>query len=139
MKGKRIDELHVGDCAEQTDEILLENAIKYAAITRDNNPIHFDTDEAHCSRYGKPIAHGMILAGFISGVIGSALPGFGCIYESQDMTFLCPVYYGDVITTRVTVKECIPERNRVVLSTECFNQKQERVLKGKAIVLPRKD
>lgn len=81
----------------------------------------------------------MILGGFISGVIGSQLPGFGCIYQKQDMTFLRPVYYGDVIRTRVTVKECDEEQNRVTLLTECFNQHGKQVMAGTAIVLPRKE
>lgn len=136
MVGIEIAALHIGDFAEKTDQILLENAAKYAAITGDNNPLHFDTEEASRSRYGRSIAHGMILAGYISGVIGSKMPGFGCIYEKQELVFLKPVYYGDIIRTRVTVKEIHTERNRVVLCTECFNQNQELVLSGQAVVLP---
>ena len=139
MIGKCIHDLQVGEYAEKTDLVLLDNAQRYAAITGDNNPIHFDTEEARCSRYQQPIAHGMILGGFISGVIGSQLPGFGCIYQKQEMTFLRPVYYGDTIRTRVTVTECNVERNRAVLLTECFNQDGKQVMTGTAVVLPRKE
>lgn len=83
MFGKTIFELAIGDYAEQKNVISLENAYQYAEITGDNNPIHFDTELAYQSRFERPIAHGMILAGFISGVIGSKLPGFGCIAVSQ--------------------------------------------------------
>lgn len=138
MDGKTISELRVGEYAEKTDTITYENAERYAVVTGDYNPIHFDTLAARQSRYQKPIAHGMILAGFISGVIGTSIPGFGCIYETQSLSFRRPVFYGDVIRTRVTVAETTPERNRVTLRTECFNQSQELVLSGTAVVLPRR-
>lgn len=138
MTGKRIQDLTVGEYAERINVITQEDARNYAAITGDNNPLHFETEEAYQSRYGKPIAHGMILAGFISGVIGAALPGPGCIYQSQSMDFLLPVYYNDTILTRVTVIACNPERNRLTLRTECFNQNQELIVTGEALVLPRK-
>lgn len=138
MEGKTISELQVGEYAEKTDIITFENAERYADVTGDFNPIHFDTPAALQSRYQRPIAHGMILAGFISGVIGMNLPGSGCIYETQFLSFQRPVFYGDMIRTRVTVAEKNPERNRVTLRTECFNQSQELVLSGTAVVLPRR-
>lgn len=139
MDGKTIAELHTGEYAEKTDIITYENANRYAAVTGDYNPIHFNTPEAQQSRYKQPIAHGMILAGFISGVIGISMPGCGCIYETQSLSFHRPVFYGDHIRTRVTVIETDTLRNRVTLQTECYNQSQELVLSGKAIVLPRRE
>lgn len=138
MEGRTITELRTGEYAEKTDIITYENADRYAAVTGDYNPIHFNTPEAWRSRYKRPIAHGMILAGFISGVIGISMPGCGCIYETQSLSFHRPVFYGDVILTRVTVAGMDPKRNRVMLKTECFNQSQELVLSGTAVVLPRK-
>lgn len=139
MSGKSIRELYVGETAQIESTISLENAQRYAEITQDNNPLHFDTEEARRSRYRRPIAHGMILAGFVSGVIGAKLPGFGCIYESQTMRFLHPVFYGERILTRVTVKELLLEQNRVRLLTECLNEQDQTVMVGEAVILPRKE
>ena len=116
----------------------MENAHSYASITGDDNPIHFDTKYARDSRFGGAIAHGMILGGFISGVIGTELPGFGCLYEKQSLKFLRPVYYGDEICTVVTVQEIFDTKNRVILKTECFNQEGVVVLTGEATVLPQR-
>lgn len=139
MGGKTFRELQIGDYAEKTDIITFEKADCYAAVTGDYNPIHFNTNTARQSRYKQPIAHGMILAGFISGVVGMSLPGSGCIYETQTFSFRRPVFYGDIIRTRVTVVQKDPARNRIILRTECFNQSQELVLSGEAVVLPRKE
>ena len=138
MDGFTIYELEIGDFSEQTNVLLMENAQHYATITGDNNPIHFDTEFARNSRFRRPIAHGMILAGFISGVLGTKLPGYGCLYEEQRVSFLRPVFYGDTIRTRVTVMKLNFETNRVTLLTECFNQNNETVLSGTAVMLPKK-
>jgi len=133
---KKTCDLHIGDYAERTYETIYENAGQYAAITGDDNPLHFETEEAYRSHYGKPIVHGMILAGFISGVVGTLMPGIGCIYETQNLAFVRPVFYGDTILVRVTITAIDIDRNRITLKTECFNQAQKLVLDGEAVVLP---
>ena len=139
MVEKQIYHLKVGDYAEKVNTIRYEDAMNYATITGDCNPIHFDTEVAQRTPFKRPVVHGMILAGFISSVIGVSMPGYGCIYESQTLKFTRPVFYGDTIRTCVTITSIDIVRNRVELCTECFNQIQDLVLEGKAIVLPRKE
>lgn len=127
--------IKIGDCAEKRDCITYEKAVQYSLITGDNNPIHFETAEAYQSRYQKLIAHGMILAGFISSVIGGIMPGSGCIYVRQTLNFKRPVFYGDTILTRITVSSIDSDQKYVTLKTECFNQKQDLVLDGEAVVI----
>ena len=137
MKEWCITDLKVGDSAEKISAAIYSNAAAYASIVGDSNPIHFETDAAYQSRFGKPIVHGMILAGFISAVIGMELPGNGCIYKKQSIAFLRPAFYGENILTRVTVMEIDAPRNTVVLKTECFNPRNELVCTGEAVVLPK--
>jgi 3-hydroxybutyryl-CoA dehydratase len=81
------------------------------------------------------IAHGMLGAGYISAVIGTKLPGFGCVYVSQSLAFKRPVRIGDTITTRAEVVELIPAERHVRLATTCTNQKGKVVTEGEALVL----
>ena len=46
-----------------------------------------------------------------------------------------PVRIGDTITATATVKEIIPERNRVVMETVCRNQDDVVVTTGEAVLL----
>ena len=78
-------------------------------------------------------------AGFISTVIGIELPGPGTVYLKQSMTFLRPVMIDETITATVTVMEKNVKKNRVTLKTECFNEKEELVLTGEAVVMPPQD
>jgi 3-hydroxybutyryl-CoA dehydratase len=44
-----------------------------------------------------------------------------------------------MLTVLVTVKEIIVEKNRVIFTTEIFNDKNECMLTGEAMLMPRKE
>ena len=80
----------------------------------------------------------MLLAGLISAVIGTILPGPGTIYISQALDFRMPARIGDTITAHVEVVQVISEKNRLRLKTFCVKQDGATVLDGEAIVSPPK-
>lgn len=127
----------VGDVAEVTKVISEEDVFLFAGITGDRNPIHISKEFAAKSRFGERIAHGILTAGLISAVIGMKLPGPGCLYLSQTLTFLRPVRIGDAITARAEIAEVISEK-RLRLRTQCLNQRHEVVIDGEAIIVPPK-
>jgi 3-hydroxybutyryl-CoA dehydratase len=81
------------------------------------------------------IAHGMLVAGFISAILGTKLPGPGTIYLEQTLKFLAPVRIGDTITARVEAAEIMNDRNRIRFKTTCNNQEGTTVLDGEALVM----
>ncbi len=137
-KGKTIQELEVGQAASFTKTITETDVYNYAGVTGDFNPAHINESFAKNTMFKGRIAHGMIAAGLISTVLGTRLPGPGCIYVSQDLKFTAPVRFGDTITARVEVEKVNVEKNRVELKTVCTNQNDEVVLKGKAELMPTK-
>ena len=104
----------------------------FADLTGDTNPLHFDDDFAERSRFGGRIVHGMCTAALISTVIGTRLPGPGCIYLSQTLRFTAPVRPGDEIVARAVVDRLIPERRRVEFETTC-SVGDQIVLAGRAL------
>ena len=71
--------------------------VLFAGISGDTNPVHLDAEAAAGTLFKERIAHGMLSAGFISAVLGTRLPGPGCIYLSQSLKFLAPVRIGDTV------------------------------------------
>jgi 3-hydroxybutyryl-CoA dehydratase len=138
MIGKTIEELTLGDTAEFSKTISEADIYVYAGVTGDLNPAHIDEEYAKNTFFKGRIAHGMLLAGFISAVVGTKLPGPGTIYVKQELDFLAPVRIGDTITARAEVSEIIKEKNRVRMHTVCINQNGDAVLSGKALVSPPK-
>ena len=138
MIGKRIDEIKVGDKAEFTKTVSESDIYLYAGVTCDFNPAHINEEYAKKTFFKTRIAHGMLLAGFISTVIGNRLPGPGTIYIRQELNFLAPVRIGDTITASVEVLEIDSGKNRVRIKTDCVNQDGTTVLDGEAVVSPPK-
>jgi len=127
----------VGDNAEITKTIEQADIHAFADVTGDHNPVHVDEAFAQTTRFGRTIAHGMLTASLISAVLANKLPGAGSIYLGQTLRFDAPVFPGDEITARVTVKEIREDKPIVKLETICINQRNEVVIRGEATVLSR--
>jgi 3-hydroxybutyryl-CoA dehydratase len=127
--------LKVGDSAEVSKTIADEDVRAFAELTGDRNPVHLDEEYAASTRFGRRIAHGMLGASLISAVLANELPGRGTVYLSQHLRFTAPVFPGDTVTARVTVKAVREDKPVVTLETVCTNQRGERVVEGEAVVL----
>ena len=135
-KGMTIDRLEVGQIHESSFTITGEMIESFAEATGDHNPIHLDEEYARGTIFKTRVAHGMLQAGILSGVLGTRFPGVGTIYLSQSLKFLKPVFIGDRITFRLRVVELLREKNRARLETVCINQRGEAILTGEALVMP---
>ncbi len=124
----------VGDSAEITKTIEQTDIAAFADVTGDHNPVHVDEEFAKTTRFGRRIAHGMLTASLISSVLANKLPGEGSVYLGQTLQFLAPVFPGDEVTARVTVKEIREDKPILKLETICSNQRGEIVIRGEATV-----
>src|ERR1044072_192987 len=122
----------IGDSAEITKAIEQTDVDAFASVTGDHNPIHVDEAFAKTTRFGRRIAHGMLTASLISSVLANRLPGEGSVYLGQTLKFVAPVFPGDQITARVTIKEIREDKPIVKLETVCMNQRGETVIRGDA-------
>lgn len=136
MQAKTIDNLSVGDRATFTKTVAESDVYLYSGITGDTNPAHIDETYARKTVFKTRIAHGMLVGGFISTVLGTRLPGPGTVYMSQTLNFRAPVRMGDTITASVEVIEILAEKKRVRLRTICENQEGVVVVDGEALVSP---
>ncbi|HEX9836856.1 MAG TPA: MaoC family dehydratase [Alphaproteobacteria bacterium] len=137
-QGYTIGQIAAGMSAEIVHQVTEADIEGFARITGDNNPVHLDEAFAAKTQFGGRIAHGMLTASLISAVLGTRLPGPGCIYLGQSLTFRAPVKLGAEVTTRVTVKEVIADKRRVKLDTVCLVDGKP-VLDGEALVMVPKD
>lgn len=125
----------VGQRASFAKTITESDLDLFARCTGDMNPLHTDEEFARQCRFGRRIAHGMLVSGLISAAIGMKLPGSGTIYLRQELDFRHPVYIGDTITAVVEVLQVREDKPIVTLSTNCCNQDNVLVVEGKAVVL----
>ncbi|MBF0476541.1 MAG: MaoC family dehydratase [Deltaproteobacteria bacterium] len=130
--GKTIDQLQIGDAAEFTKTVSETDIYLFAGVTGDFNPAHINETYAQQTFFKGRIAHGMLLAGLISAILGTQLPGPGTIYIKQELNFKAPVHIGDTITARAEIVGLLPEKNKVTMKTTCTNQNGILVLDGEA-------
>ena len=128
------ESIKIGDEASLARTITEAHIVSYAGITGDMNPLHVDAEYAAHSMFKERIAHGMLMAGLISAVLGTQLPGPNSIYLGQDLKFMAPVMIGDTIKVVVTVTGKRDEKRIITLRTTARNQRGEMVVDGNAVL-----
>lgn len=134
LHGHYIEDLTAGMSALYARTVTDADVVLFAGISGDVNPVHLNHEFAANTMFEGRIAHGMLTASFISTVLGTKLPGPGCIYLSQNLKFKAPVRVGDTVNARVTITEVAPQKRRVTLTTVCTVADQV-VLEGEAQVM----
>lgn len=129
------DDINIGDTAEMTKIISDEMVRSFAALSGDYNPVHLDEAYAGKTIFKGRVAHGILVTGLISAVLGNKLPGEGAIYTSQAVQFLRPVRIDDEIKAIVEVIDKDDKKKSITLRTTCVNQAGKKVIDGEATAL----
>lgn len=74
---------------------------RFAALSGDDNPIHVDPAFSAATRFGRTVAHGMLLYAALWGLIRRHFPG--AVQEAQDLMFPAPTYADDPVRLEVEV------------------------------------
>ena len=134
LHGFYFEDLSEGMQEAYAKTITDADVITFAGISGDTNPVHLNHEFASETMFEGRVAHGMLTASFISTVIGTKLPGPGCIYVSQDLRFKAPVKVGDTVTALCTITKLMPQKRMIEMDTVC-TVGGEKVLDGVALIL----
>ncbi len=107
----------------------------FAGITGDLAPNHVDEQFMRKTPYGRRIAHGALLVGYMStastmvnNLMAERMPSIFPVSLGYDrVRFLKPVFLGDTITVRYTVDGIDAAKNRTLAKVEVTNEKGELV------------
>jgi oxepin-CoA hydrolase / 3-oxo-5,6-dehydrosuberyl-CoA semialdehyde dehydrogenase len=105
---KNFDELQIGDTLlTGTRTITLEDIVKFAELSGDTFYAHMNDDEARTNGiFEGRVAHGYFIVSaaaglFVEPTLGPVLANYGL----ENLRFTKPVYPGDTIRVRLTVKQ----------------------------------
>ncbi len=129
------DSFRIGDAASITRTFNTKDVELFSKVSGDYNPVHLDKDYAKTTIFKRRVVHGALINAMFSSLLGTTLPGEGSIYCNQKTRFTKPVFIDDTITATVAIESIDYEKKRIVLSTVAFNEREEVVLKGEAMVL----
>lgn len=132
--GLCFEDLKVGQIAIFSKTITEADLVLFAGVSGDTNPMHLDVEYAETTMFHTRIVHGLLTASFISTLVGTRLPGPGCIYVSQTLKFKAPVHVGDTVVARAEVTSLLPEKKFVIMRTQCL-VRDKVVIDGEATVL----
>ena len=124
-----------GDRVEFRKTVGESDVYLFAGITGDLAPNHVDEEYMKASPYGRRIAHGALLVGFMSttstmmidSCVKKGIPETPVSLGYDRIRFLGPVYIGDTITVAYTITEVDPERSRTRADVVITNQAGETV------------
>lgn len=133
LDGYYIEDLKVGMQATVSRTITETDLRNFSGVSGDTNPMHLNEEYASKTPFKGCIVHGMLTASLISAVVGTRLPGPGCIYMNQTLRFTAPVRVGDTVYAVATVKEIFLEKKRIILDTRCL-VKGQTVIEGEAMI-----
>jgi acyl dehydratase len=127
-----VPELTIGQKASRSITLTMEHVQKFAEITGDYNPLHFDESFAAGTPYGRPIVQGGLTTGLLHALVAMDMPGHGTVFLSQNWKFTAPVFIGDTITAVAEVAEVHATKPVTKLNIQMTRGDGEVVLEGEA-------
>jgi 3-oxoacyl-[acyl-carrier protein] reductase len=127
---RSFDEIAVGATADLAVTITEQHVARFADLTGDVNPLHVDPAFARTTHFQKPVVHGMLVASYVSTLVGMRIPGPGALWTRQDFRWLSPVFIGDRITLTLRVKHKSAGTNTITIEVTAVNQTGTTVLEG---------
>ena len=92
-----------GDEAEFYKTITAEDVEDFARLSGDRNPLHMDEQFAGRTRFQRRVVHGMLLASYVSTLVGMHCPGPGALWSQQNFRWTAPAFINDRVHFRLRV------------------------------------
>jgi len=112
----------------------------FAGLTGDNHPIHYDVEYARQTRFGRPLAHGLLLVALTAlgaGVLAPRVQESIVAFVEQSARFVAPAFVGDTIAPSLEVVDLQSKTTTglVTFAARLRNQRDEIVLDGRHVYL----
>ena len=122
--------VEVGDAVQFAKTVSESDVYQFAGITGDFAPNHIDEEYMRETQFGRRIAHGALLVGYMSTcstrMAGKAaeqgVRGAPMSVGYDKIRFIAPVFFGDTISFRYEISEIDPQRLRAWANITATNQ-----------------
>ena len=116
------------------------DVVLHAGQTGDFYPHHMDAEWCKTQPFGQRMAHGTLVFSVAVGMTAGAINAQAMSYGYDRLRFVRPVFIGDTIRVKVTIKEKRDDAKRpghgvVVEGLEVVNQRGETVLVAEHLLL----
>ena len=130
-----LEHIRPGDKRELSKTITATDLDAFAAMSGDYNPLHIDESFARKTTFQRRVAHGMLVASYVSTLVGMHLPGPGALWINQSYRWLAPVFIGDTVTLTLTVLQVSRGSRTLKVAIQAVKQDDKVVMDGEGSVL----
>jgi 3-hydroxybutyryl-CoA dehydratase len=123
-------DLACGQEAGFSAHVTQEKMDLFRQLSGDTNPLHLDVHHARSRGHSGCLVYGMLVAAFLSQLVGVHLPGKNALLHGVKISFLRPVLVGDVLEVRGRVTHLNEAYRQVELEVTIVNQQGARVAKA---------
>lgn len=124
--------LSVGQKATRSITLTADHVKKFAELSGDYNPLHFDESFVSKTKFGRLVVQGGLTTGLLHALVAMDMPGPGTVFLSQNWKFTAPVFIDDSITAEATVINVHETKPVTQLKIKVTRQNGETVLEGEA-------
>jgi acyl dehydratase len=124
--------IHAGQRATRSLTVTADHVRKFAEISGDYNPLHFDDAFAARTKFGRLVVQGGLTTGLLHALVAMDMPGPGTVFLSQNWKFTAPVFIGDTITAEAEIVSKHGTKPVTNLQVRITNQQGDTVLEGEA-------
>ncbi len=125
-------DITVGQTATRTLTVTQSHVERFAEISGDRNPLHFDEEFAAKTKFGRLVAQGGLTTGLLHALVAMDMPGSGTVFLSQNWKFTAPVFIGDTIVATAEVLSVHESKPVSHLAMRVEREDGELVLEGEA-------
>jgi 3-hydroxybutyryl-CoA dehydratase len=125
IRDKAVEGIRIGDTFRVTRTFTDDDTFRFADMTRDYNPVHFDDHFAKAKKLHERICHGFMVAGLITEIGGQ----IGWLATDVRIRFKKAVYFGDTVTCILTIVN-MDECGYADAVIQMNNQKGEEVIEA---------
>ncbi len=124
----------IGQRGTWTRTFSADDVERFAELTGDRNPLHFDLDFATRSAPGALIVHGGLTTGLFNALVAEVLPGPGSVFLHQEWDYPAPVFIGDTVTAEAEV--IAARADKPITTLRCVARRADgiEVLTGTCVV-----
>lgn len=106
----------------------------YRSLSGDSNPLHDDAQFARARGFADRVVYGGLLVAQVSRLLGTRLPGPGCVWRSLSLDFRNPLYVGEPARLSAAVRHANDELGLLELDLR-IDAAGKRVAQGRAAAL----
>jgi len=128
------EKIQPGDEVQFVKTIAPEDVEAFARVSGDRNPLHMDDQFAARTHFQRRVVHGMLIANYVSALIGMKCPGPGALWSRQTLQWPAPVFIGDRIQVTLRVTHKSSGSRTLTIEAKAVNQDGKVVMEGEGTV-----